>query len=53
MIRVGWISVEYNKTDIGTKTKKHTKIRYKLLNSIFNEKFSTITKKYHGDDGET
>ena len=43
-IRVGWILGEYNKSDIGTKTKIHTKRRYELLNSIFNEKVSTITK---------
>ena len=53
MIRVGWISGEYNKADIGTKTTIPTKIRYELLNSIFNEKVSTITKKSHVDDGET
>ena len=52
-IRVGWISGEYNKSDIGTKTTIPTKRRYKLLNSIFNEKVYTITKKSHGDDGET
>ena len=52
-IRFGWISGEYNKADIGTKTTIPTKIRYKLLNSIFNEKVSTITKKFHGYDGET
>ena len=43
-IRVGWISGEYNKADIGTKTTIPTKRRYKLLNLIFNEKVSTITK---------
>ena len=52
-IQVGWISSEYNKADIGTKTTIPTKRQYKLLNSIFNEKVSTITKKSHGDDGET
>ena len=52
-IRVGWISGEYNKADIGTKTTIPTKRRYELLDSIFNEKFSTITKKSHGYDGET
>ena len=52
-IRVGWISGEYNKSDIGVKTTIPTKRRYELLNSIFNEKVSTITKKSHGDDGET
>ena len=53
MIRVGWISGEYNKADIGTKTKIPTKRRYELLNLIFNEKVYTITKKSHRDDGET
>ena len=53
MIRVGWISDEYNKSDIGTKKTIPTKRRYKLLNYIFNEKVSTITKESHGDDGET
>ena len=52
-MRVGCISGEYNKSDIGTKTKIPTKRRYTLLNLIFNEKISTITKKSHGDDGET
>ena len=52
-IRVGWISGEYNKYDIGMKTTIREKRRYKLLNSIFNEKLSTITNKSHGDDGET
>ena len=52
-IRVGWIPGEYNKADIGTKTKIPTKRRYELLNSIFNENFSTITKKSHEYDGET
>ena len=51
-MQVGWISGEYNKADIGTKTTIHTKRRYKLLNLIFNQKVSTITKKSHGDDGE-
>ena len=50
---VGWISGEYIKSDIGTKTTIPTKRGYKLLNSIFNEKVSTITKESHGDDGET
>ena len=31
-IRVGWISGEYNKADIGTKITIPTKRRYKLLN---------------------
>ena len=53
MIRVGWISGEYNKSDIGTKTKIPTKRQYELMNSIFNEKVSMITKRSHGDDGET
>ena len=35
------------------KTTILTKRRYELLNSIFNEKIYDITKKYHGDDGET
>ena len=52
-IQFGWIPGEYNKSDIGTKTTIHTKRRYELLNLIFNEKVSTITKKSHGDDGET
>ena len=52
-IRVGWISGEYDKSDIGTKTTIPTKIRYKLMNLIFNGKVYTITKKPHGDDGET
>ena len=47
------VSGEYNKADIGTKITIPTKRRYKLLNSIFNEKVSKITKKSHGDDGET
>ena len=51
-IRFGWISGEYNKADIVTNTTIPTKRRYELLNSIFNEKVYTITKKYHGDDGE-
>ena len=51
-ILVGWISGEYNKDDIGTKTRK-TKRRYKLLNQISNEKGSTITKNSHGVDSET
>ena len=37
---------------IGTKTTIPTKRRYELLNSIFDEKFSTIKKKSHGNDGE-
>ena len=53
MIQVRWISGEYNKADIGTKKTIPTKRRYKLLNSIFNEKVSTITKKSNEDDGET
>ena len=52
-IGVVWISGEYNKSDIGKKTTIPTKRRYELLNSIFNDKVSTITKKSHGDDGET
>ena len=52
-IQVEWISGEYNKAEIGTKTTIPTKRQYKLLNSIFNEKVSTVTKKSHGDDGET
>ena len=52
-IRVGWTSGEYNKADIGTKITITTKRRYDFLNSIFNEKVFTITKKYHRDDGET
>ena len=52
-IRVGFISGEYNKADIGTKKKIHTKRQYKLLNSIFNEMVSTITKEAYGYDGET
>ena len=52
-IQVGWISGEYNKADIGTKTKIPTKRRYELTNSIFNEKLSTITKKSNGNDGKT
>ena len=52
-IRVGWISGEYNKADICTKTTIPTKIRYELLNLIFNENLSTITKTSHGDYGET
>ena len=35
-ILVGWISGEYNKSDIGTKTTIPIKRRYELLNSIFN-----------------
>ena len=52
-IRVGWISGEYIKSDFGTKTKIHTKRRYKLLTLIFTEKVSTITNESHGDYGET
>ena len=52
-IKIGWISGDYNKSDIGTKTTIHTNRRYELLNYIFNEKLSTITKKYHGNDSET
>ena len=52
-IQVGWISGEYNKADICTKTTIPTKRRYELLNLIFNEKVSTITKKSHGNNGET
>ena len=52
-VRVGWISGEYNKADIGTKTKIPTKRRYELLNSIFNEKIYTIITRTHRDDGET
>ena len=52
-IRVGWISGDYNKYDIGMKTTIPTNRGYKLLNSIFNEKVSMIKKKSHGDDGET
>ena len=52
-IRVVWISGDYNKADIGKKTTIPKKRRYELLNSIFNEKVSTITKKSHVDDGET
>ena len=53
MIRVGWILGDYNKADIGTKKTIPMKRRYELLNSIFNEKVSTITKKSHRDDGKT
>ena len=52
-IQVIWISGEYNKADIGTKTTIPTKRQYELLNSIFNEKVSTITKKSHEYGGET
>ena len=52
-ILVGWISGEYNKADIGTKTTIPTKRLYELLNSIFNAKVSTNTNKSNGDDGET
>ena len=52
-IRVGWISGEYNEADICTKKTIPTKRRYELLNSIFIEKISTITKKSHRDYGET
>ena len=52
-IQVGWISGEYNKSDICTNTTIPTKRQYKSLNSIFNDKVSMITKKSHGDDGET
>ena len=44
MIRVGWISGEYNKADIGTKTTIPTKRRYMLLNSIINEKVLRLQK---------
>ena len=46
-IKVGWVSGEYNKADIGKKATIPTKRRYELLNSIFNEKVYTITKKSH------
>ena len=46
-IWVGWISGEYNKSDVGKETTVPTKRQYELLNSIFNEKVSTITKKYN------
>ena len=52
-IRVGWISGDYNIAYICTKTTIPTKCGYELLNSIFNEKVYTITKKFHGYDGET
>ena len=52
-IQVGWISGDYNKYYIFTMTTIPKKRRYELLNLIFNEKVSTITKKSHGDDGET
>ena len=52
-ILVGWKSCEYNKSDIGTKTTIPTKRRYELLNSIFNEEVSKITKKSYRDDGDT
>ena len=52
-IQVGWISGGYNKYDIGTKTTIPTKRQYKLLNQIFNEKVSTITKRSYGDGVET
>ena len=52
-IRVGWISGEYNKAHIGTKTTIVKKKQYELLNSIFNEKVSTNIKKSKKDDGET
>ena len=52
-ILVRWISGEYNKANIGSKTTIPTKRRYELLNSIFNAKVSTITKESDGDDGET
>ena len=52
-VQVGWISGEYNKADIGTKTTIHTKRQQKLLNLICNEKVSMITKEFHGYDGET
>ena len=44
MILVGWISGEYNKCDIGTKTRITTKRQYELLISIFDDKVYTITK---------
>ena len=52
-IQVVRIPGEYNKADVGTKTTIPTKRRYELLNLIFNEKVSTITKKSHVNDGET
>ena len=51
MIQVGWILGEHNKADIGTKTTIPMKRQYTLLNSIFNDNISTITKKSHEDDG--
>ena len=52
-IQVGWISGEFNKAYISKNTTITTKRQYELLNSIFNEKVTTITKKSHGDYGET
>ena len=52
-IQVEWISGEYNKVYIGTKTTIPKNRQYELLNSIFNEKVSTFTNKFHVDDGET
>ena len=52
-IGVGWISGEYNKAFIGTKTTIPTKRRYTLLNSIFIEKVSPVTNKSHVDDVKT
>ena len=52
-IRVECISGEYNKAGVCTNTTIPTKRGYELLNSIFNERFSTIKKKSHEYDGET
>ena len=52
-ILVVWISGDYNKAGIGTNKTIPMKRRYELPNLIFNENFSAVTKKSHGDDGET
>ena len=41
-IRVGWISGEYNKADLATKTSLSTGRRYDLSNSIFDNKCTKI-----------
>ena len=43
--RVGWISGEYNKSDLLTKTSLSTSRRYDLSNSIFDNQCTTIEVK--------
>ena len=43
-IRVGWISGEYNKSDLLTKTTLNTGRRYDLMNSLFCNKCTVIER---------